>query len=194
MGTSERQSKCSPCGIWVLIYSFFTMWVGGRWVGEGGRGFVSATWEEEGTESERQSRNSSCFFSSSFNQTFNYKVAKCWSRTNEKSQTNWRELTVVAMFFFRRIKIPVVSVLASIWMWMAWESPHYQVYLLNIKPDQNIFCSSWQAVRRYAMEGGRGEEGGERSDEGGDEGEEEDAADRWYSKVRLRAAVLSFLW
>ena len=51
-------------------------------------------------------------------------------------------------------------------------------YLLNIKPDQNIFCSSWQAVRRYAMEGGRGEEGGERSDEGGDEGEEEDAADR----------------
>ena len=51
-------------------------------------------------------------------------------------------------------------------------------YLLNIKPDQNIFCSSWQAVRRYAMEGGRGEEGGERSDKGGDEGEEEDAADR----------------
>ena len=52
------------------------------------------------------------------------------------------------------------------------------MYLLNIKPDRNIFCSSWQAVRRYAMEGGRGEEGGERSDEGGDEGEEEDAADR----------------
>ena len=95
-----REWAIQMFALWNLSFDLFFLYDvggGGWWVKVGG-GFVSATWEEEGTESERQSRNSSCFFSSSFNQTFNYKVAKCWSRTNEKSQTNWRELTVVAKF------------------------------------------------------------------------------------------------
>ena len=119
-----------------------------------------------------------------------------WVKSNKFARVN-SSSKVLSFFRLIKIAVRVISVLASIQMWMSWESAHIIIIikcLLNIKPDQNIFCSSWQAVRRYAMEGGRGEEGGERSDEGGDEGEEEDAADRWYSKVRLRAAVLCFLW